>query len=235
VRDPAALGSNVVSTTARTCLVGPGVDRCPGLRSGDDRDAPRHLPQPRAVIALVSASPLVRAAGMVVLALLLAACSRGPTPPSPTEDLVPTQVGVIASTDETMPVRFSAGGEFAPPPGATVDRIWNWPSTESTHWATNPDRLSAGTLLLGGQRPDGSWWYQLADFASNDGCHRIAGGSFDEGDSVRLSSGLRLPKAPGFEIRDHGSGVQAFPGHQADVICIDEQGRAVFFDLAIGM
>ena len=169
------------------------------------------------------------------LALLIAACSRGPTPPSPTEDLVPTHVGVIASTDETMPVRFSGGGEFAPPPGATVDRIRNWPSTDSNPGANDPDRLMAGTLLLGGQRSDGSWWYELADFAGDDGCHRILGGSFDDGESVRLSSGLRLPKAPGFEIRAHGRSTQVFPGHQDDIICVDDQGRAVFFELFIGM
>jgi hypothetical protein len=174
-------------------------------------------------------------ARVTALVVLIAGCSRGPTPPSPTEDLVPTQVGVIASTNEMLPVRFSGGGEFAPPPGATVERVRNWPATDSSPAATDPDRLSAGTLLLGGQRPDGSWWYQLADFVSNDGCRRIYGGSFDDGDSVRLSSGLRLPKAPGFEIRAHGRSTDVFPGHQDDVICIDDQGRAVYFELFIGM
>jgi hypothetical protein len=173
--------------------------------------------------------------GVIALVVLIAGCSRGPTPPSPTEDLVPTQVGVIASTNEMLPVTFAGGGEFAPPPGSTVDRIQNWPSTASTPTAKDPDRLMAGTLLLGGHRSDGTWWYELVDFASDDGCHRITGGSFDDGDSVRLSSGLRLPKAPGFEIRSYGRSTDVFPGHQDDVICIDDQGRAVYFELFIGM
>lgn len=110
-------------------------------------------------------------------------------------------VGVVTSATGTLPVTFRGGGGLAPPPGATVERIKNWPGSE----AAEPEGPSSGLLLLGGQRADGSWWYELAGYGdgpNQDGCWLIYGGSFDEGDSVRLSSGLRLPKAPGFEIRD---------------------------------
>jgi hypothetical protein len=50
-----------------------------------------------------------------------------------------------------------------------------------------------------------------------------------------LSSGLRLEKAPGFDVRDRGyRDVQWFPGHQDDGICVDSKGRAVYFDAFVG-
>jgi hypothetical protein len=112
-------------------------------------------------------------------------------------------------------------------------RLRNWPA----HPATEAEGLLPGVLLLGGERPDGTWWYELAGFRGpeGDGCWPIFGGSFDEGGTVRLSSGLRLPKAPDFVIRTYGhDDVEWFPGHQDDSICVDEQGRAVYFDAWIG-
>lgn len=175
-------------------------------------------------------------AGLVIVFVLvtsLSACSRGPTPPSPTEDLTPTTVGVIETSTSALPVTLRGGGTFAPPVGSRVDRLDNWPTND----VSEAEGLIADVLLLGGRRADGSWWYELAGFtgANEDGCWSIYGGSFDEGDSVRLSSGLRLPKAAGFEIRAHShDDVQWFPGHQDDGICVDESGRAVYFDAFIG-
>lgn len=170
-----------------------------------------------------------------VLALAISGCSRGPNPPAPTEDLTPTVVGVIgAITSTDLPVPLTNNTSFAPPAGAVVQRIKNWPANP----ANEVDGFQPDALLLGGSRPDGTWWYEIAGFgASEEGCWRIAGGSFDEGDSVRLSSGLRLPKAPEFRIETHGhdrDNVQWFPGHQDDGICVDAKGRAVYFDAFIG-
>lgn len=120
---------------------------------------------------------------------------------------------------------------FEPPAGATVRRITNWPGTNE------PDESASNLLFLAGPVGDGSWWYELAGYSgpNEDGCWAIWGGSFDEGDSVRLSSGLRLPKAPTFEIRHQGHpDVDWFPGHQDDQICVDEQGRALYFTAFIG-
>jgi hypothetical protein len=174
-----------------------------------------------------------RLAVVLFLALTVAACSRGPNPPSPTEELIPSTVGVIVSAAVAPPISLRDGRKFAPPPGSTVERIKNWPA-----WDTyEAEGIFPDLLLLGGQRPDGSWWYQLAgsDGPNDEGCWRIGGGSFEEGDRIRLSSGLVLPKAPGFEIRADGhEDSQWFPGHQDDSICVDEQGRAVYFDAFIG-
>ena len=111
-----------------------------------------------------------------------------------------------------------------------MQRLENWGDT----YGPSLD-LEAGVLLLGGQRDDGSWWYQLAGYANDDpsddeGCWPIGGGSFDDGRSIRLSNGLRLPKAPGFEASMGGIVVAAsaaFPGREGDWICVDIEGRAV--------
>jgi hypothetical protein len=167
------------------------------------------------------------------LALAVGGCSRGPNPPAPTENLTPTVVGVIGDiTRADLPVQLTNNTTFAPPAGAVVQRIKNWPANP----ANEVDGFQPDVLLLGGSRPDGSWWYEIAGFPgpNEQGCWRIAGGSFDEGDSVRLSSGLRLPKAPGFRIQPQGyDSVQWFPGHEADGICVDALGRALYFDAFI--
>jgi hypothetical protein len=171
--------------------------------------------------------------GVVLLTVVVvAACSRGPEPPAPTEDLVPTVVGVVQDPVVAPPVSLRGGSTFAPPADAEVERVKNWPARETDE----AEGILPNLLLLGGQRPDGSWWYQLAGFRGmSDGCWTVVGGSFDEGDAVQLSSGLVLPKAPDFEIRTHGQDdVQWFPGHQDDSICVDDQGRAVYFDAFVG-
>lgn len=180
-------------------------------------------------------SPRVRCTiALFLLGGALGACSRGPAPPSPTQDLTATVVGVIERTADGFPAQLRGGTQFAPAPGASVERIKNWPGADT---AELPG-LTSGLLLLGGERADGSWWYELAGFGdgpNEDGCWLIYGGSFDDGQTVRLSSGLRLPKAPSFEILDEGhDDVEWFPGHQDDAICVDEQGRAAYFDAFIG-
>jgi hypothetical protein len=61
------------------------------------------------------------------------------------------------------------------------------------------------------------------------------GGSFDTGDSIRFSSGLRVAKAPGFSIRPADTrGVQPFPGHADDSACVDSTGKARYFQLFVG-
>jgi hypothetical protein len=142
---------------------------------------------------------------------------------------------VIDQAASAPPVDLRGGTQFAPPAGAAVARIKNWPADD----LSEPDGLTTGLLLLGGERPDGSWWYELAGFGDGpnaDGCWLIYGGSFDEGETVRLSSGLRLTKAPGFDIRPDGyDDVEWFPGHTYDAICVDELGRAAYFQAFIQM
>jgi hypothetical protein len=145
----------------------------------------------------------------------------------------PNDCGVIENSASVLPVTLRGGEMFEPPASSKVDRLDNWPVGD----VGDAEGLIANVLLLGGRRADGSWWYELAGFPgpNQDGCWSIYGGSFDEGESVRLSSGLRLPKAAGFEIRTHGhDDVQWFPGHQDDSICVDDEGRAVYFDAFIG-
>ena len=175
---------------------------------------------------------------LAALALTLGGCSRGPNPPSPTEDLTPSVIGVVAArAGSAPPVALTNGATFSPPSGAVAERIKNWPAGD----ADEVEGIIPGVLLLGGSRPEGSWWYELIGVGggpNEEGCWSVQGGSFDEGGSVRLSSGLRLPKAPGFRIETHGhdgDNVQWFPGHQDDSICVDAQGRAVLFDAFIGM
>jgi hypothetical protein len=165
--------------------------------------------------------------------LLIGGCSRGPEPPLPTEDLEATIVGVIASDRGGVPFDLANGSVFDPPIGATVRRLRNWPARSSTE----PEEVISGSLLLGGEAGDGSWWYEIAGSAgpNEDGCWSIYVGSFDQGDFVQFSSGLRVPKDLAFEIRRTGDDNSAvFPGHQADSVCIDEAGRAQYFELFAG-
>ncbi len=169
---------------------------------------------------------------ILAVAIALSGCgSRGPAPPSPTEDLTATIIGIVAQDAIWPPVLLEGGRQFAPPPGVEAVPLDNWGDT------TTPESPEAGMLLLGGQRDDGTWWYQLAgygrsvaDSPASDGCWDIRGGSFDEASSIRLSDGLRLPKAAGFEVRGYGDPPwpNAFPGRGSDTICVDAQGRAVY-------
>ena len=171
---------------------------------------------------------------IAVTLVVVAACSRGPEPPAPTEELVPTIVGVVEEAAEAPPVALRGGVTFAPPPGAPVERVRNWPERITDE----PEGIYPNLLLLGGQRADGSWWYELAGFVESEipECWTIVGGSFDRGNAVQLSSGLVLPKAAGFETRpDYPTDKKDwFPGHQDDSICVDDQGRAVRFDVLVG-
>lgn len=142
---------------------------------------------------------------------------------------MPTIIGMIATDATRPPITLEGGRQFPPQPGVSAQRLDNWGDTYT------PESPYAGFLLLGGQRADGSWWYQVAGYEgpespAEDGCWPIGGGSFDEGTSVRLSDGLRLPKAPGFYIHSWVdlSASEAFPGREDDYICVDLEGRATY-------
>ena len=172
---------------------------------------------------------LTVAIASVATAFLLLACTRGDAPPRPNEDLKASIVGVVASAD---PLTLTSGSSF-PPSGGHADRITNWPNDPAFE---EPDARPE-TLLLGGQRANSSWWYELVGTGgpNPDGCWPLYGGSFDQGDSIQFSSGLRVPKASTFEIRLHGqAGLQPFPGHRNDFVCLDETGAALYFDLFVG-
>jgi hypothetical protein len=159
----------------------------------------------------------------------MSAC-RGPAPPRPTEDLRPTIVSEVVSNNWRLPLTLQDGSVF-PPGGESVRRVKNWPGDV----VSEPDEIREGSLILAGQNPDGSWWYQISGSGANqDGCWPIYGGSFNEGDSIWFSSGLRVAKAPDFEIRDAWDVADPFPGHGGDLVCVDDQGLARYFDLARG-
>jgi len=87
------------------------------------------------------------------LTIVVAACSRGPAPPSPTEDLVPSVVGVVVQGADEPPFLLEDGETFDPPEGASVRHVKNWPANP----AFEEDVVRPGNLLLGGQASDGSW------------------------------------------------------------------------------
>jgi len=168
-----------------------------------------------------------RLASLIAVAIAVAACGRGQEPPQPTETLVPEVVGFIEGDASAPPIGLEGGEAFEPPKSVNVERIRNWPADARSE----PDGIHEGDLLFGGARDDGSWWYQLVIGGfPRPACVLVYGGSFDRGDAVQLSSGVILPKAEGFEIRDPAPGPSSwFPGHAADAICVDLDGRAIYF------
>jgi len=157
---------------------------------------------------------------------------RGPAPPQPTANLYPSIVGEIVRTHADGSVELQDGTTFPPTRGAQTARIFNWPQEAPGE----PIGDESGFLLLAGQRSDGSWWYQIAwGGGEGDGrCWAVGGGSFDLGDKVQFSSGLIVPKAPGFEIRPpEAVGLDTFPGRQDDAVCLDASGRALYFERMI--
>ena len=175
----------------------------------------------------------IRAAlSYAVLAAAIVSCSRGPAPPSPGEDLRPTVVGkIVVARSNTPPFDLEDGSRFSPPVAAEIRRIKNWPVDS----VREDGDVSLNSLLLGGSDSNG-WWYEVVTDGPNvDGCWSLYGGSFDTGDSIRFSSGLRVAKAPGFSIRPADThGVQPFPGHADDSVCVDSTGKARYFQLFVG-
>jgi hypothetical protein len=131
----------------------------------------------------------------------------------------------IVNTSEPWPLTLVDGGVF-PSSGGAARRVKNWP----TDSVTEEDQIGFGSLLLAGRDADGGWWYAIGDGQSTD-CWPIYGGSFDEGDSIWFSSGLRVPKAPDFAIHSFGDPAEAFPGHADDFVCVDAQGVARYIEL----
>ena len=175
-------------------------------------------------------TPVRHALAIVVVIAAATGCTRGAYPPRPTEDLTPTVVGIVAETTEVTPVALTNGQSFAPPPDAVIDVLDNWPGDDRVH----EEGFFAGTLLLGGKRQDGSWWYEpaLDEDPADPPCWAISGGAFDEGDSIRLSSGVRLQKSPDFDVRTDLGGpppTDAFPGRPYDAVCINDQGEVAYF------
>jgi hypothetical protein len=191
--------------------------------------APPTSPSKRPALRLASA-PWSLLLLLFALTLVVAGCGRGRTPPRPTQDLSPSVVGVLSAAGP--PFELDTGQAF-PPDGSEPRRIKNWPANP----AFEEQDPRPGTLLLGGQASNGSWWYELVGFGgpTSDECWPLFGGSFDDGDTIWFSSGLRVLKAPDFKIRRYGQDdVEAFPGHSDDSVCIDREGRALHFDLFVG-
>lgn len=108
----------------------------------------------------------------------------------------------------------------------------NWPADPAFEGAPIPD-----TLLLGGGSSNGGWWYELAGSGgpNADGCWPLFGGAFDDGETVWFSSGLRVPKAPGFNVRPSDRNIEdPFPAHRDDFVCIDSKGRATYLEVLVG-
>lgn len=168
------------------------------------------------------------AVAALVVICLGAACTRGPAPPEPTEDLRAATVGIVETGQSGDGVELRGGERFPSAAGVAPQRLVNWPADSKRQ----PADMEPGSLLLGGQRADGSWWYQLASLGNE--CWEVLGGAFDRGDAVQFSTGVIVPKAPGFELRTHGTEGNPFPGHAWDVTCLSGDGEAVYFDLFVG-
>jgi hypothetical protein len=118
------------------------------------------------------------------------------------------------------------GGEtFAADPAK--DRLTNWPARP----ANEDPEIRPGALLLAGTDSSGQPWFEIAgNFGpTQDGCWEISGGVFDAGPNLWFSSGLAIPKASTFQIRPVGLS-DPFPGREDDIVCVSEQGQAVYFE-----
>lgn len=166
----------------------------------------------------------------LVLVVTSTACSRGPGPPEPTRDLMPTVIGTVTRVESAAIVLDNG---FVLPMSPPTTRITNWPSDP----AVEESEARAGTLVLAGKGSDERWWYELAGSGgpNPDGCWPLFGGSFDRGDTIQFSSGLRVKKAIGFELRLNGhDNVRAFPGRRDDFVCLGHDGTAEYFNLSVG-
>lgn len=55
----------------------------------------------------------------------------------------------------------------------------------------------------------------------------MSGGAWDDGDSIHLSSGLRLSKAESFTVEPDYLDEAPFPLREADTICLDATGAVM--------
>ena len=140
---------------------------------------------------------------------------------------MPSIIGYIEHDASSSPIKLEGGLRLDPPPGTRVERLRNTPDNLNYE----PEGIEAGDFLIGGECADGSWWYELVDTSlPRDKCEFVYGGSFDRGDAVQLATGVVLPKVKGFVIEDADPEPSRwFPGRGPDSICVDAQGRAVFF------
>jgi hypothetical protein len=89
----------------------------------------------------------------LAVSLGIGACSRGPNPPQPTEDLRSTLIGIVSDDGSSLTLE---SGRSVPMPG--TGQIMNWPARAPEE---EPE-IRPGALVLAGQRPDGSSWFEVA-------------------------------------------------------------------------
>lgn len=169
-----------------------------------------------------------RIAALLAVALAAAfvfvACGGRP-PVRPNEELMTTIAGIAAEGRSAPAFAFRDGTAFAPPDGAIVRQLWPY------DFGVRPG-VTKGDLVLGGQAPDGSWWYQAVAPDLSLRCWLVYNGAFDEGATVLLTSGALVPKAPDFRI-SYGDSV-ATPGPDSFVttadakVCLSATGSAIY-------
>jgi hypothetical protein len=182
-------------------------------------------------------SPLLVAAFAGAVAMLSAGCGdgRGDPPPSPTSAFEPAVVSLITSVEQE-----AIGRRVLLADGTTLNLNPDDPS--SPRLTNGTGQVIPGDLVLAGPGSPPSWWAALSTRHSvhpsgapgsaqvPDGrCWYIRGGAYDEGTVIHFSSGLRLPKAPGFEVSMDWI-PDPFPARGSDSFCVDQQGIVTSLD-----
>ena len=167
-------------------------------------------------------------------ALFMSACyNRGPDPPRPAEILTPTKIAIITNS-EGPPFNLDDGSVFPSSSASAPRQLYNWPEKPPSPDDGFP--VFDGDLLFAGTDANGETWFEVAGQPLDDPCWYIGGGSFDDGDAVLFSSGLRVSKAPGFTVRGVDTSKDpGLPGHEYDQVCLDRTGAALYFEVAHGM
>lgn len=175
----------------------------------------------RAWLGIVVASRAARAAQLVVVTVLLGACTEvGFGPPYPGQITEPEVIGVVASATTDAD-------------GTTHVGLADGRSLEVRPTARAPVAFPPGKdmLLIYGTTPEP--WYLTLSFAEELGCYWLsAGRAFSEPDAVVLAYvrwsgvGIRLKKAPDFDdsrlVTTHSDG---HPEFMSAAFCLDAEGR----------
>lgn len=152
---------------------------------------------------------------LLLLTLGLAACPGAPNRP----DIVctPTVAGVVTDVNQE-PIGEAI---YTLEDGTEVHVAQQ---REASRFGPQP---TVGDLLMYGESEECGAFLARAvprDRPSSPGCLGISDVGLDDGAFVVLESGLRLPKAAGFETQ------ASYEGMRGGLFCLNEQGEVVFFE-----
>jgi hypothetical protein len=154
------------------------------------------------------------ASALVPLGLALAACPGRLKPPE--IECTPTVAGVVTVVDHEP-----FGEEIYTLQDGTEVHVAQGRVT--AHFGPAP---TVGDLLMYGESEECGPFLAVAaprDIPEYPGCLGIGDVGLDDGAHVLLNSGLRLPKAEGFETQ------ASYRGQRGGLFCLNEQGEVVFF------